>query len=227
MNESEMPEWYFVAMWLVSLAAFLIGLQIAVPNVSVQDSYLVAAVHMVCLPLISRRMTPARGLPLGLVVIGLAIGFTLIDLCFDLLIVWDRSVSDGTSLISGRKIAWFYYNTMLNAGHVNFALGIFLLVAQFGAVTGVLRTTSPRLRSKWVGLVGMMIVGNGGYLVTVVPRYLVIRASTTFEEEWFDGWVAVIWARMGLLATLGASVVMICSLLEDMRSEMGSRSHAE
>ena len=39
------------------------------------------------------------------VVIGLAIGCELVDMCFDSLIYWDVTLTDGDGVISGRKAA--------------------------------------------------------------------------------------------------------------------------
>ncbi|CAJ1331024.1 unnamed protein product [Effrenium voratum] len=182
------------------------------------DLLLLIVAHVVCLPIISPRLDAAVVPAIGCVVIGLAIGCELVDMCFDSLIYWDVTLTDGDGVISGRKVAFLYYNTMLKARHINFSIELFLLVGQFGALVGLTRSP-PKVRQAWKGLVATMISGNGGYLTSVVPRYLGIRFATEFDEGFFDGWSWVIAARFYLLVNLLIAIGLLMVILSDTQAD--------
>merc|ERR1712083_100876 len=91
-------------------------------------------------------------------------------------------------------------------------LWLFLLVGQFGAVVGLTRSPAAA-RRRWMRLVAVMCAGNGGYVFTVVPRYVAIRTSSEFDEGLFDGWHAVVLARGFLFLALGAAVRELSALM--------------
>eukprot|EP00930_Biecheleria_cincta_P069117 TRINITY_DN56899_c0_g1_i1.p1 TRINITY_DN56899_c0_g1~~TRINITY_DN56899_c0_g1_i1.p1 ORF type:complete len:233 (-),score=8.56 TRINITY_DN56899_c0_g1_i1:93-791(-) len=201
---------YLVGAWASSLIFYVLWFQFGLPA-SNADCCVVASAHVVCLPLISRRMTPAALLGICFATNGLAIGFELIDLVFDILVVRDLPVHDGQSSISARRIAWLYYNTMLNSKHVNFGIAIILMVGQFAIPASIMRS-SLQVLGSWMTLFAMMVAGNGAYLLIVIPRYNFIRASVIFEESFFDGWSAVILAHLWLLFCQGVAMVVLCHI---------------
>jgi len=212
------PEWQLSLAWVASALSFaswfLFGLQAS--NV---DVCVILAAHVAILPILHARSEPSILCALGFLVIGLAIGFQLVDLCFDVLIIWDLSVHDTLGIISGRKIAWLYYNTMLNSRHINLALSLFLLVGQFVTLVGITRSTGS-LRRKWIALVCNMIFGNGGYFIVVIPCYVAIRSSVAFDAQFFDGWMVVLIARMVLFAALGSCATIAGFMLVDLQSQV-------
>jgi len=212
-----LPETHLLLCWIISLVAFAIfshfGLQ-----VDVADTVIVMIAHVVCLPLLSPRLDSTVVASLGLVVVGLAIGCELMDLCFDFLIHWDTPLKIGDRTISAREVGFLYYNTILKGKHVNFAIEIFLLTSQFGALVGSSRS-SAKVRQAWFGMVLTMISGNGFYLTTVVTRYVDLRLAHHFEERFFDGWSRVIAARLFLLMHLFIAVFLLCSILVKMQQQ--------
>lgn len=213
------------AFWTSSLIAFVVGTRLLCQS-SMDDCLVLALAHCICLPLIHRNTPLALIPPLGCAVVGMAIGFQLVDLGFDMLIIWGRSVHDGLDALSGRRVAWLYYNTMLNAQSVNLGIAVFLLVGQFGAVVGLSRSLA-RARRQWRRLVFTMIAGNGGYMISVVPRYVAIWQSAAFDEGFFDGWRFVVLARVYLFVALGAALVILCSLLLDDLAKDNGKSHVQ
>lgn len=119
------PEWQLSLAWVASALSFaswfIVGLQ-----ASKLDVCVILVAHVAILPILHANSNPFLLLALGFLLIGLAVGFQLVDLCFDILIIWDLPVHDTLGIISGRKIAWLYYNTMLNSKHINIALSFVL-----------------------------------------------------------------------------------------------------
>lgn len=220
-QQAWLPEYRLVGAWIASVIAFASWFKFGMQTPTV-DVYIITGCHLVVLPIIRRGMDLVHLPALGCVILGLGTGFQLIDLCFDLLIIHERSLHDGLHATAGRKVAWFYYNTMLNAKHMNIAIALFLLVGQFGAMVGITRSP-PHLRRIWIKLVVLMILGNGGYLAAVVPRYIAIRSSVSFDEHFFDGWWAVLAARAWLFVCLGFAINACFSLL--LQTHAGA--HAE
>mmetsp|Transcript_62179 Transcript_62179/g.108757 ORF Transcript_62179/g.108757 Transcript_62179/m.108757 type:complete len:230 (-) Transcript_62179:20-709(-) len=212
-----LPEPHLVAAWVGSVLAFAAWFKLWLQTPAT-DVCIIIGTHVVVLPIIRRGLNLVHLPALGCLMLGLGIGFQLIDLCFDFLIIYDHSLHDGLDVFAGRKVAWFYYNTMLNAKHVNVAIALFLLVGQFGAMVGITRSP-PHFRRIWITLVGLMVLGNGGYLFAVVPRYIAIRASVAFDERFFDGWWAVLAARTWLFVCLGLAIISCFSLLLDSHAE--------
>jgi len=201
--------------WATSLVLFVAALH-SVWQGNVVDCLLAGLVHVICFPLIHREMPLAQIPTLGLLVVGLAVGYQAIDLSFDIQVLHGRPGGEGggTDSLSGRQVAWLYYNTMLNALPVNLGLLLFLLVGQFGAVAGFTRSPAT-VRKRWIRLFAFMCAGNGGYLAYVVPRYIAIRASTTFDEGLFDGWHAVVLSRGLLFVALGAAARELSLLMRE------------
>lgn len=155
--------------------------------------------HILCLPIISQRMTPRFLACLGGPILGLIAGMQLMDMCFDLIIVFKGEVSDGIDRFPATKVAYMYYHTVLNAPGVNAVLIWIILVSFLGSIVGLGRST-PHMRRQWYIIGTCMAVGTSGYLVYVVPLYMRIRFSTMYDPALFDGWNVVLVARMVLYA---------------------------
>jgi len=221
-----LPELQLVLAWVTSLLAFS-GWSHFWMQLRGGETKILIAAHFLTLPIIDRRANPVVVGAVGCVVLGMATGFQVIDLCFDLLILADQPLDVGAGFVSGREAAWLYYHTMLNSWHVNLALAIFLFVCQFGALAGFARS-SPNALRWWRGLVVTMIIGNGGYLAAVVPRYCNVRFSPTFDRSFFDGWSAVLAARLWLFVCLGCAILCVCSLLLELqREQQAVKRHVE
>lgn len=214
------PERHLLLAWILSLVAFTLygryGLM-----VDVVDSLLVVVAHLVCFPLLSPRLNPTVVPSMGLAVLGLATGCELVDLCFDSLICWDTSLTIGDRVFSAKEVGFLYYKTMLKGRHVNFAVEIFLLTSQFGALVGLSRSP-PKVWRNWLGMVVTMVSGNGFYLTAVVPRYVDLRLATDFEEHFFDGWSKVSAARLFLLVHLLIAITLLTVILVKMKA---TKSH--
>ncbi|KAK3272847.1 hypothetical protein CYMTET_18879 [Cymbomonas tetramitiformis] len=211
-------EAHILAVWAATLIS-LLAWQVLWIGTELLDCVVAIVVWTICLPVIARETDPILIPALGIGVVGVATGFQCIDTGFDMLIIWERSLNLGDGLvIPGRQAAWMYYNTMLNSRAVNFGIEVFLVVSVCGSLVGLQRN-AHNTRHKWMELVGMSCVGNGLYLLSVVPRYIDIRSSTAFQSEFFDSWSQVFFCRIVLFATLGASAFHLLVLLKEMNSK--------
>lgn len=132
---------------------------------------------------------------------GCIIGLQAIDMCFDLAIINGSHVSDGSIALEARRVAYFYYHTMLNASHVNGLLLAMVLCSCLGPTLGMVRGTHE-VQRRFILLSILSGIGSGSYMAVVMPRYLVIRNSTAgYRSELFDGWEKVLAARMVLYTT--------------------------
>jgi len=191
-----------VVAWVGSYLAFMVWLH---SEMSQLDFATFTGVYIVCLPLISQRRTPAFMAWIGGPVYGLITGLQLIDLVFDLVILRNVTLSDGMSVFDGKRVAYLYYHTMLNASHVNGVLLAVILVCSFGSCIGLGRSL-PQARKQWLIVGACVAVGTSGYLVSVVTRYLRIRSAAAFDASLFDGWEMVLVARLQLYASLLVSM---------------------
>eukprot|EP00403_Amphidinium_massartii_P016195 CAMPEP_0178410890 /NCGR_PEP_ID=MMETSP0689_2-20121128/21216_1 /TAXON_ID=160604 /ORGANISM="Amphidinium massartii, Strain CS-259" /LENGTH=249 /DNA_ID=CAMNT_0020032087 /DNA_START=12 /DNA_END=761 /DNA_ORIENTATION=+ len=192
------PEPYLILAWVGSLLGFIMWLR---ASMDVIDLAVMVATYVFCLPLISPSTTSSFVARLGGPVCGLICGMQVIDMVFDICIVKGTVLQDGGEEFTARKIAYLYYHCVLNASHVNAVL-LFIIVASFlGSLVGVGRS-APHTRHHWMLLGILMTVGTGGYLVNVVPRYLVIREAAAFDPHFFDNWEVVIAARLVLYGSI-------------------------
>jgi len=203
-----MPEFHLLLLWLVSFLAFVIWLR---KEMDFVDSLVFSGVYILCLPIISPKTTPRFLACLGGVICGLIAGLQLIDLCFDIVILQDRSFSDGVDTISSRRVAFMYYHTVINASHVNAALLGIIVISFLGSFVGLGRC-DPKTRATWIAMGSLMAVGTGGYLVSVVTRYVGIRSSKTYDPLLFEGWGYVLIARIVLYASITLSLPFLFSL---------------
>jgi hypothetical protein len=127
---------------------------------------------------------------------GCIIGMQAIDMCFDLAIINNSNVSDGSIALEARRVAYFYYHRVLNASHVNGLLLAMVLCSCLGPTLGMVRGT-PEVQRRFIYLAILSSIGSGSYMAVVMPRYLVIRAAD-YRPELFDGWEKVLAARMML-----------------------------
>jgi len=165
------------------------------------DYLVMVGMHFICLPMVCRDMTPRLIACMGGPLCGLIAGMQLIDMCFDMLIVYDLPLSDGIDVFKPRRAAFLYYHTMLNGRHVNAALLGIILVSFLGSIVGLERS-SPEMRRQFCLLGALMSVGTGGYLACAVTRYTAIRFATVYDERLFDGWEMVVAARMVLFVSI-------------------------
>mmetsp|Transcript_56183 Transcript_56183/g.147738 ORF Transcript_56183/g.147738 Transcript_56183/m.147738 type:complete len:260 (-) Transcript_56183:52-831(-) len=215
------PEPHLLFAWLGCLAGFLWWLQEDI--LTRTDLAVVVAVHVVCLPVISSSTTPRILSCLGGPIMGLVAGMQLIDMCFDLMILRDVPIPDGPDVLQARRMAYFYYHTVISAAHVNAVLLGVILVSFLGALAGFERASSE-VRQSWTHLGVLMFAGTGGYLGCVVPRYLGIRSSKAFDPMLFADWEVVVAARLVLYASIILSLPILFRLqgLRDERIEMPS-----
>lgn len=185
-----LPELSLMMTWLAFLLLFFFILEFKTHT----DFLVYIVVHVLCLPIISRKTTPRLLACLGASVCGMIFGMQLIDLVFDL------------AIVDGRKeIAYWYYNEVVFAPHINAVVMSVILITNLGAQAGLIRTTSlPQLRKIWISVGAKTTIGAGVYLVFVVPRYIRIRASSGYVPELFDGWHPVIYSRVVLFASIVA-----------------------
>jgi len=214
-----MPELHLIVAWVGSLLGFLYWLQ---PVMDLVDLAVVLGIYLICLPIIHPSSTPRLMACLGGPICGFIGGMQLIDLCFDLCILRDRSISDGFDDFQARRVAFLYYHTVITAPHVNGVLLCIIVTAFLGSMVGLGRS-SPALLRHWLMLGAAMFVGTGGYLTCVVPRYLVIRMAKAFEPSLFDGWEMVLAARLVLYISLILAMPFMFAL-QGMRDDGGSSS---
>ena len=156
--------------------------------------------HVVALPVI--RLSPRLMPSIGCAVMGVLFGLLLVDTCFDLMVLREGSVRLGPRQTTpGREIAFYYYHVMLNELHINGVLWTAMLVLVLAAARGLEYAGLAQSR-LWVRLVAQSSSTNGLYLYCVVPRYLAIRAATSYDPAFFDGWGAVLAARIVLMLSI-------------------------
>lgn len=132
---------------------------------------------------------------------GCIIGLQSIDMCFDLAIINNSHVSDGTITLEARRLAYFYYHRVLNAPHVNGLLQAMVLCSCLGPALGMIRG-SHEVQRRFVLLGVLSGTGSGAYLAVVVSRYCAIRNSVAgYQSELFDDWEKVLAARLVLYAS--------------------------
>ncbi|KAJ1639127.1 hypothetical protein T492DRAFT_939026 [Pavlovales sp. CCMP2436] len=212
--------------WVASLSAIAYW-QYAILRVDAVDLCVTLAAHLIVLPMLGRRFD-ARLLPsFGCALCGMCVGFSFIDTCFDLLIVADKTIADGTGpdgkgTIAARHAAYIYYHTMLNASHINFALLVYVLVSSLGTMMG-LSDSSREVKRLWLIMCAVAAAGNSFYVSYVVPRYVRIRAATRYEPSDFDEWDGVLYARFGLVVAL-LICIYLCTRLNLVQSAPATRS---
>ena len=203
------------ALWFV-FVSIAIGWQRYYIQSPAFDSAVLLVAALLSLPVLAIGHATPRLLPvIGCVIMGIVLGMLMMDSVFDVLVLTDASINDGWSLVSGRKVAFFYYNSILNSPIVNGVLFSLLMTMALGALVGLERartTGDVSLKMTWYTLVGLNAVGNSGYIGIVIPRYLALRAATRFDAADFDGWAPVLGARLLLLASTVAAIA-ICMRL--------------
>lgn len=195
--------------WAASLCAISGWLHFCL-GVGTVDLAVTFVAHLTVLPMLTARFDKRLLPSLGCSLCGVCVGFNLVDMCFDLLIVRDAAVPDGTGLggsgsLTARHVAWLYYHTMLNSSHINFTLLVYVLVSSIGSMMGLM-DGSAAVRKLWLAMCAVAAVGNTFYILYVVPRYVSIRASTAFVRADFDDWGGVLLARIFLVLALLACI---------------------
>jgi len=151
------------AAWAASLCAVLGWLHFCL-GVGTTDLVVTVVAHVCVLPMLAarfdRRLLPSFGCALC----GVCVGFNLVDLCFDRLIVLNRAVPDGTGhgghgSLTPRHVAWFYYTTMLNSSHINLTLLVYVLVSSIGSMMGLMDGCAT-VRNYWLAMCSVAAVGN-------------------------------------------------------------------
>mmetsp|Transcript_12259 Transcript_12259/g.27815 ORF Transcript_12259/g.27815 Transcript_12259/m.27815 type:complete len:253 (+) Transcript_12259:61-819(+) len=217
------PEPYLVLTWVGSLLGFIVWLR---QSMDTTDLAVMVATYICCIPLILPQTTSAFVARLGGPVCGVICGMQVIDMVFDICIVKGTVLTAGGEEFTARKIAFLYYHCVLNSSHVNAVLLCIIVASLLGSMVGVGRS-DPAARRHWMLLGVLMTIGTGGYLATVVPRYLVIRGSTNFDPRYFDNWEVVIMARLVLYGSILAAFPSMFKLqthgVEHTNKEASSR----
>ena len=174
--------------------------------------------HVLALPILR---LPSRAMPpIGCAVMGVLLGFLLVDCCFDLLVLLGEP--DGGEGKAGggraapdeaRRAAFAYYHTILNTLHINSVLWIAMLALVLAAARGLQEAEGGGGR-VWARLLSQVSCTNALYVFTVMPRYLAIRAAGSggFEPAFFDDWWQVLAVRCLLIASItwaGATCVQL------------------
>ena len=176
--------------------------------------------HVLALPILR---LPSRAMPpIGCAVMGILLGFLLVDCCFDLLIL--QGEPDGgegkagrgraaPAAYGGRRAAFAYYHTILNTLHINSVLWIAMLALVLAAARGLQEAQGGGGR-VWARLLSQVSCTNALYVFTVMPRYLAIRAAGSggFKPAFFDDWWQVLAVRCLLIASItwaGATCVQL------------------
>jgi len=201
---ARLPEPHLVLAWFCSFFGFPIWLH---GVMGIADYAVLLCSHVMCLPLLSRSVTPQTITWLAGPIYGIIVGLQVLDLCFDLLILRTRSGPPDVALEAG-KLAFQYYNLVLNAMHVNAVLMCVILVASLGSLVGFSRSSSE-VRRTWLMMGVCMVIGTGGYLVCVVSRYLKIRVAKEFSMDMFEGWEVVFAARINLFVCVMVSLPLL------------------
>jgi len=178
---------------------------------SMFDLVVLIGMHFVCLPIIAPQTTPRLMACIAGSLYGLIAGLQCIDLCFDFVILSDQPISDGVDTFLARQVAYLYYHTVITASHVNAALLAIVLTSFLGALVGLGRS-SPGAQRQWLILGAAVVVGSGGYMTCVVPRYLAIRQASRFEASLFEGWGVVLGARIALYGSVLVSLPVLFAL---------------
>jgi len=204
-------------LWVVVVGS----LYLVLPVHGVVDHAVFSSASLSVLPLLSRGTTISFVGSLGSTLMGCIIGLQTIDVCFDLAIVNNSHVSDGTVTLEARRVAYFYYHRVLNSPHVNGLLQAMVLCSCLGPALGMIRG-SPEVQRRFVLLGVFSGTGSGTYLAVVVSRYLAIRDSPAgYQPELFDDWDRVFAARLVLYASTLLSLQPLYELqaLAEVRHE--------
>ena len=87
--------------------------------------------HVLALPILR---LPSRAMPpIGCAVMGVLLGFLLVDCCFDLLVLQ----AGAGAAHDARRAAFAYYHTILNTLHINSVLWIAMLALVLAAARGL------------------------------------------------------------------------------------------
>jgi hypothetical protein len=162
-----------------------------------------AVTHVLALPILR---LPSRAMPpIGCAVMGVLLGFLLVDCCFDLIVLQGE--------LDDRRAAFAYYHTILNTLHINSVLWIAMLALVLAAARGLQEAQGGGGR-VWARLLSQVSCTNALYVFTVMPRYLAIRAAGSggFEPAFFDDWWQVLAVRCLLIASItwaGATCVQL------------------
>jgi len=213
--------------WAGSLLFFCTYLHFVVQAYSL----VLALAYVMCLPLIHPRTPLVLVLAIGCVNMGIATGMQLIDLCFDMSIIWggDIHISAEVGSLSGPMVAWLYYKTIVASFPVNLGISVVLCFGLCGAAVGVTRSEHAA-RLKWLHIVVAVSIGIAAYVFFVVPRYASILASTSFSEDLFVGWHTVMSLRLLLFGSTGVATSLCSSMLLDAcakqsKSRLSSTTH--
>ena len=121
--------------------------------------------HVLALPILR---LPSRAMPpIGCAVMGVLLGFLLVDCCFDLLVLQ----ADAGAAHDARRAAFAYYHTILNTLHINSVLWIAMLALVLAAARGLQEAQDGGGR-VWARLLTQVSCTNTLYVCTVMPRYL-------------------------------------------------------
>ena len=121
--------------------------------------------HVLALPILR---LPSRAMPpIGCAVMGVLLGFLLVDCCFDLLVLQ----ADAGAAHDARRAAFAYYHTILNTLHINSVLWIAMLALVLAAARGLQEAQGGGGR-VWARLLTQVSCTNTLYVCTVMPRYL-------------------------------------------------------
>ena len=119
--------------------------------------------HVLALPILR---LPSRAMPpIGCAVMGVLLGFLLVDCAFDLLVLRSEAAD------LGRRAAFAYYHTILNTLHINSVLWIAMLALVLAAARGLQEAQGGGGR-VWARLLTQVSCTNTLYVCTVMPRYL-------------------------------------------------------
>jgi len=125
---------------------------------------------------------------------------------------------DGAGPVDARRVAFHYYNTMLNSPLVNAALYTSLSSMAVGAWAGLEHAYSTAqdadLQRAWKEIVLYAMVGHAAYLFGVVSHYLEIREARAYRPEYFDGWGVVLAVRLFLIANIFAICLCFMRLID-------------
>ena len=121
--------------------------------------------HVLALPILR---LPSRAMPpIGCAVMGVLLGFLLVDCCFDLLVLQ----ADAGEAHDARRAAFAYYHTILNTLLINSVLWIAMLALVLAAARGLQEAQGGGGR-VWARLLTQVSCTNTLYVLTVMPRYL-------------------------------------------------------
>lgn len=188
-----LPEAHLLVCWIASLAT-IFAWQRYWLRVGLIDQTVTVVVHWLYFPLLCRKMTPLLHAGLYSMSSGSLLGFQVIDLCFDLVVM---------SKTSGlQQLTWLYYHTILNSSHVNAVLLAAMLQTGLGSLIGLTRH-GPMFRINWILMIACNFLGFGCYFAFVVPRYLEIRESADMKTSVLEGWEVVFRARIWMFLCLG------------------------